>query len=118
MEESQPEALECDFDIVRKVKEVQGSPGRGRHRPNQTRYCFVGPTRASTEGSFPNDSLPLGRMCLNKQAQICSCALLQLAYDSQLGKVPEFISSTEKTLVPGGSCFLADRDRPSLSAIE
>ncbi len=54
------------------------------------------------------------KVCLDIQAQICSCALLQLAYDNHLGRVPEFIPSTEKILVPGGSCFLVDRDRPSL----
>ena len=52
------------------------------------------------------------KVCLDIQAQICSCALLQLAYDNHLGRVSEFIPSTEKILVPGGSCFLADRSRP------
>jgi len=45
----------------------------------------------------------LDRDCLDIWARICSCALSQLAYSNQLDKVPEFISSTEKILVPGGS---------------
>jgi hypothetical protein len=59
-------------------------------------------------------SLLLGRHCLDIWARICSCALSQLAYSNQLDRVPGFVSSTEKILVPGGSCFLADRSRPPL----
>ena len=69
-----------------------------------------------TEASSANRILLLGRIRLDIQAQICSCALFQLAYDNQLDRVPEFISSTEKILVPGGSWSLSGkrRDRPSL----